>query len=238
MPTKRIVILSKANVVTMLVLLLGSVVDLNAQDSTAVAKHSAKDFGLMFGASLINLQVGSEEYFNAASQQLVSVEGSNKGGLSIGLFYNVALSYKWMIRPSVEAHLSNTSVTYRINEKDELYTLYPVCIEVPITINYGLNQRPSIEQRGWKGMGFLAAVRPVIPITIFQGSTPVVKPFSLNAEVGISLPKSLRKTLWRTEVIASFNVMAINQVGNGYDFRSNMIHDIRRHFIGVRFYFN
>lgn len=229
---------NKTNILGVLVLFFGMHVSLLAQDSTAVAKHSAKDLGLMFGGSFVSLQVGSQDYFNAATQQLVSVEGEHQAGLSIGMFYNVALTYKWMIRPSVEAHLCNTSTRYAIGDKTESYSVYPVCVEVPITVVYGLNQRMAIEQKGWKGMGIMAAIRPVIPVSLFNGSYPVTKSFALNAEIGISLPKALRKTIWRTEMIASFNVMAMNDVGKPSDFRSNMISDMRRHFIGLRFYFN
>lgn len=238
MPSSRTNVWKKTNIVLMLVFLYGANQTLLAQDSTSVAKHSAKDFGLMFGASWVQVQVGSTDYVNPSTQQVVTASGTSQGGLSIGMFYNVALTPKWMIRPSVEAHLTNTSVRYNVGKNTESYSVYPVCVEVPISVVYGLNQRMPIEQNGWKGIGILGAVRPIVPVSLFNSSYPVTNIFSINAELGISLPKALRNTIWRTELLVSYNVLRINKAGEANDFRSNMIDDMRRHFVGLRFYFN
>jgi hypothetical protein len=51
-------------------------------------------------------------------------------------------------------------------------------------------------------------------------------------------PSALRKTIMRTELFASINVMSIQGKSNADDFRTQMIQDLKRHFIGLRLYFN
>jgi hypothetical protein len=213
--------------------------DVKAQDSTRVAKASAKDFGLFFGVSRVQLDVASTDYFSAATQQLVSVGGASKSSLSIGLFYNFPIKPKWMTRLAVEAHLANIELTYHIsNGKTESYSVYPVVIETPLTLVYGINQRGAIESSRWRGWGILAGIRPVIPLTVFNSSYPQTQSATWNVDLGLTIPKALRKSIMRTELFVSANVVNMMAKGKADDFRTNMITDMRRHFVGMRLYFN
>jgi hypothetical protein len=209
------------------------------QDSTAVAKPSARDFGLCMGFSSTRVDLTYTPYYNAATQQLITVEGDQRLGLSIGMFYNFALTSKMMLRSTVEAHITNTSITYVTGEEyNEHYSVMPVTVELPVSFIYGANQRGTIESRGWRGMGLLLGARPVLPITLFNSTFPATKNFTFNIDLGISLPKALRKTVMRTEIFLSANVLNGIASSSSADFRTNMISDMRRHFVGLRLYFN
>jgi hypothetical protein len=230
---------TKTSVIMALVFFFIGVQSMSSQDSTSVAKPSAKDFGLMIGASHVQLWADAAPYYLASTQQNVTMEGKSKNGLSIGMFYNFAIHPKWMIRPTVEAHIANTQVVYDTgSDYDEQYSVFPITIETPIALVYGINQRGSIESRGWRGSGLMIAARPVIPVSIFNSSYPVTKPFTMNIDFGLSIPSALRKTIMRTELFASINVMGIQGEPKREDFRTEMIQDLRRHFIGLRLYFN
>jgi hypothetical protein len=219
-------------------------VDTTTTDSLKLAKRaerrqSTQRFGLGFGTSYGWLDVDSKPYFTGDSLAQGKASSVSAVGLNIGLFWHEPFAMRWSMRFGVEANLLYTALEYPTEKpKPSVSNIYPITIDIPLQLIMGMHHRDDVEQaKGkWK-TGVVAGLRPVVPLSVFHNSQPVVKNFNLNIDLGLSHPIVLKKTMMRSELFVSyalFNVIGSDQ----NDYRTASINRLARHFVGLRFFFN
>ncbi len=207
-------------------------------DSTHARRGSARNFGLSFGASYSILQLNSSPYFSQVNSTLYEARILNKMGANIGIFIYQPLKEKLSMRFAVDAHFLNAQLIYDTGKPNkEESTIFPLCIETPISFVYGRHFRYDVEATSLFRTGFIAGLRPVIPLKLFSNNQPILKSFNLNLDLGISQPVALKNSIMRSELIFSFGLL--NIIGkDATNFRTNSISYLGRHFVAFKMYFN
>ncbi|MFN0032565.1 MAG: hypothetical protein ACKVOR_10435, partial [Flavobacteriales bacterium] len=182
--------------------------------------------------------IQANPYFISQGSQLRTAEVANKVGASIGLFVYQPVREKLSMRFAVEAHLANTHVLYDTGKSFlEKSYIYPVCIELPIALVFGRHYRYDLIAPDFNKFGFIAAIRPVIPLGLFHNSQPLLSSFNVNLDAGITRGIPMKKGIMRADLIFSYGLF--NLIGEGTEnFKTNSIEYLGRNFVGLRAYFN
>lgn len=208
------------------------------QDSTAIKKASAKNFGLSAGASYSILVLKSTPYFTESGTVLRNAEVVNAPGFNVGLFIYKPLKEKFSMRFAVDANMLPAYLSYDTGKpnKEESY-IYPLTIDIPISFIYGRHFRYDVEAKSLFRSGLIAGIRPVIPLSLFNSTQPLLSGFNLNIDLGISQPIAMKKGIMRTDLFFSYGLL--NLIGKDEsNFRTNSINYLGRSFVGLRMYFN
>lgn len=213
----------------------------NRQDSTftdykAEGVRDASDFGLLFGLNYSNFSLKSNPFLVDTLTQKGSSRMINSPGLSVGVFYNIKLGQKLLLRPSVEANIIPSTIEYDIVVKKYESWIYPLTVDVPVTLIYGNNDRDYLSESK-RDIHWFLGVRPVFPLQVMASSEPVLKNFNFNTDIGVSFPFVLPKTIMRAEFFYSHGWL--NIIGeNEEDAQTSSIDSMKRSLFGCRFYFN
>jgi hypothetical protein len=207
-------------------------------DSTHGKKGTARNFGLSFGASYSVLQLDASPYFSEANSSLYKAQINNNMGANIGVFIYQPLKEKMSLRFAADAHFLNAQIIYDTgNPNKEESPVFPLCIETPISIVYGRHFRYDVEATSLFRTGFIAGLRPVLPLKLFNNTQPILKSFNLNLDLGISQPKALKSSILRSELIFSFGLL--NLIGKDTtSYKTNSINYLGRNFVAFKMYFN
>ena len=208
--------------------------------SVTVKKKSgptnAKDFGLLFGFNYSQYYLESNPFFVDSLTSMGNSKVNNNVGLTIGVFYNIKLSEKLILRPAVEATIMPATIEYDLIRKKSESWIYPLTVDLPFYFIYGNHDRETLSKKRAQ-LNWLAAVRPVIPLSVMSSTQPVVKNFNLNIDIGCSVPFVLKSTIMKAEIFYSFG--SLNIIGDDSDnYKTSSINSLRRNFIGMRFFFN
>lgn len=196
----------------------------------------AKDFGLLFGFDYSQYYMKSNPFFVDSLTVMGNAKAKNNLGLTIGVFYNFKLSKKLILRPAVEATIMPTTIEYDIIRKKTNSLIYPLTIGIPFYLVYGNHDRESLSNKRGQ-LNWIAAVRPVIPLSVMSASEPILKDFNLNLDLGCSVPFVLKNTIMKAELFYSFGML--NIIGDDPEsYKTSSISSLRRNFIGMRFFFN
>jgi len=196
----------------------------------------ASNFGLLFGFNYSQYYMSSNPFFVDSLTTMGNSKVKNNLGLTAGLFYNFKLSEKLILRSAVEATILPSVIEYDIVRKKTESWIYPLTIDIPFYFIYGNHDRESQQNKSMQ-FNWVAAIRPVFPLSIMSSEQPILKDFNLNADIGCSIPFVLKNTSMKAEVFYSFGML--NLIGEDPDsYKTSSISSLRRNFIGLRFFFN
>jgi hypothetical protein len=200
-------------------------------------KPFAKNFGLMGGVNYSVVSLESSPFFVKGQDKLGTSSAQSGFGISGGIFGLFRINRTLMFRMMAEANITQAKINYDLVDHEEFSFVFPVTVEVPISIVYSRNIAGAYvaDQRRWPEIS--AGIRPVVPLTIFQDLQPRMKTFNLNVDLGVGLPFRLSKTTLRTELLFSYGLL--NLIGEDEEHsKTYSISYIGRSFAGLRLYFN
>lgn len=205
---------------------------LTAQDSLDVkAPKKPSNFALGVGVSYSIMGFESRPYFIDSTGKVGQSEIINSAGFSASAGYMFKISNRFMIRPSIEAHMMPAKISYD-TEIDHKTTsrVYPISLEFPIATVFNLTSKSNSPTAQ-------LAIRPAYAPESYSDKRPLIDPFNLNLDLGIGLPIKVRKASLRTELYYSHGFFDL--IGDDPDdYKTRSVKHLTRSFVGIRFYFS
>ena len=162
----------------------------------------------------------------------------NKPGLGVSFTFDIPLTSKLYLRPSIETIMLPSKIAFETKEQLTTTTqVVPMTIDLPLGIYYAPSGFSVKNEQQPKGSYFGVAARAVFPFQSLLPIKPALKPFIPHADIITGFHWYSGKSFKRVELFLSIALTDyMTHVETDSQWRS--VKQYFRHFGGVRMIFN